>query len=122
MVIGLMIMQVFPKQLLGIFEASDYMLELGIPAIRIISISFVFAGFGIAGSSIFQAFGKGFLSMMVSIVRQLLVLLPVAYLLSLTNHVGMVWWAFPIAEIAALIITVIFLIRVNRNIVQSMDD
>lgn len=122
MVIGLMIMQVFPKQLLGIFEASDYMLELGIPAIRIISISFVFAGFGIAGSSIFQAFGKGFLSMMVSIVRQLLVLLPVAYLLSLTNHVGMVWWAFPIAEIAALVITAIFLIRVNRNIVQPMDD
>lgn len=122
MTLGLMVMQIFPRQLLGIFEASDYMLELGIPAIRTISISFLFAGFCIAGSSIFQAFGKGFLSMIVSIVRQLLVLLPVAYLLSLTNRVGMVWLAFPIAEIAALMITVLFLLRVNRSIVQPMAD
>ena len=99
---------------------SDYMLELGIPAIRIISISFVFAGFGIAGSSIFQAFGKGFLSMVVSIVRQLVVLLPAAYLLSLTKQVGLVWWAFPIAEVIAFTITLIFLLRVNRRIVQPM--
>lgn len=122
MVIGLLVIQIIPGQLLGIFEASDFMLELGIPAIRIISISFVFAGFGIAGSSIFQAFGRGFLSMVVSIVRQLVVLLPAAYLLSLTNRVGMVWWAFPIAEIVALVITTLFLIHVNRKIVQPMAD
>lgn len=120
MVIGLLAMQIFPGQLLRLFDASDYMLELGIPAIRIISISFVFAGFGIAGSSIFQAFGKGFLSMVVSIVRQLVVLLPAAYLLSLTKQVGLVWWAFPIAEVIAFTITLIFLLRVNRRIVQPM--
>lgn len=120
MIIGLLVMQIIPGQLLSLFDASAYMLELGIPAIRIISISFVFAGFGIAGSSIFQAFGKGFLSMVVSIVRQLLVLLPAAYLLSLTNQVGMVWWAFPIAEVIAFTITLIFLFRVNRTIVRPM--
>lgn len=122
MVIGLIIMQVFPGQLLGIFDASADMLKLGIPAIRIISISFVFAGFCIAGLSIFQAFGKGFLSMVVSIVRQLLVLVPVAYLFSLSGDVNLVWWAFPIAEIFSLTLTIIFLIQVNRKIVHPMED
>lgn len=115
-------MQLFPGKLLGIFDASDYMLQIGIPAIRIISLSFLCAGFGIAGSSIFQAFGKGFLSMLVSIARQLLVLVPVAYLLSKFGRVELVWWAFPIAEIIAVIMTSCFLIHINRTIVHPMTE
>ena len=122
MTVGFIILQLFTKQLLMIFKPTDYMLELGIPAIRIISCSFIFAGFGIASSSIFQAFGKGFLSMMVSIVRQLIVLLPVAYLLSLTGKVGFVWWAFPIAEVFAVVLSTVFLINVNRKIVRPMEE
>lgn len=121
MVIGLIVMQTIPGRLLSIFDASDTMLAMGIPAIRIISISFAFAGFCIAVSSIFQAFGKGFLSMLVSIVRQLVVLLPVAYLLSLSGNVGLVWWSFPIAELFSLTLSAIFLVRVNRTIVQQLE-
>lgn len=122
MAVGLIIMQAIPGKLLGIFDASDYMLQIGVPAIRIISLSFLCAGFGIAGSSIFQAFGKGFLSMLVSIARQLLVLVPVAYLLSKFGRVELVWWAFPIAEIIAVIMTISFLIHINRTIVHPMTE
>lgn len=122
MLVGLAIMQMFPGKLLGIFDASDSMLQMGIPALRIISISFLAAGFGIAGSSIFQAFGKGLLSMLVSIVRQLVVLLPAAYALSRTGRVELIWWAFPIAEVFALTLTFVFLRKVNREIVQPMPD
>ncbi len=122
MFVGLIIMQSIPGKLLQIFDASESMLQMGIPALRIISLSFLAAGFGIAGSSIFQAFGKGFLSMVVSIVRQLVVLLPVAYALSKTGRVEMIWWAFPIAEVFAFILTFIFLRKVNREIVYPMPE
>ncbi len=122
MTVGLVILQIFTKPLLMIFQPDAYMLELGIPAIRTISLSFIFAGYSIAASSIFQAFGKGFLSMMVSIIRQLFVLLPVAYLFSLTGNVGAVWWAFPIAEVVAVCVATVFLLRVNRNTVRPMPD
>lgn len=122
MLVGLIIMQAIPEQLLRIFDASSYMMQIGVPAIRIISLSFLCAGFGIAGSSIFQAFGKGFLSMLVSIARQLLVLVPVAYLLSRLGRVELVWWAFPIAEIIAVIMTVCFLVHINRTIVHPMEE
>ena len=122
MLVGLIIMQAIPEQLLQIFHASSYMMQIGVPAIRIISLSFLCAGFGIAGSSIFQAFGKGFLSMLVSIARQLLVLVPVAYLLSRLGRVELVWWAFPIAEIIAVIMTVCFLVHINRTIVHPMEE
>ena len=122
MLVGLIIMQAIPGKLLQIFDASESMLQMGIPALRIISLSFLAAGFGIAGSSIFQAFGKGFLSMVVSIVRQLVVLLPVAYALSKTGRVEMIWWAYPIAEVFAFILTFIFLRKVNREIVYPMPE
>lgn len=122
MTVGLLVLQIFTEPLLMIFKPTDLMLELGIPAIRTISYSFVFAGFCIAASSVFQAFGKGFLSMMVSIVRQLFVLLPVAYAFSLTGNVNLVWWAFPIAETVALCISAMFLLNVNRKIVKPMPE
>ncbi len=121
MVFGMIIMQMFPAQLLSIFDASEEMLAMGIPAIRTISISFIFAGFCIACASVFQAFGKGFFSMVVSVIRQLVVLLPVAFLLSLTDNVDMVWWAFPIAEVFAVILSGLFLYIVIKKIVRPME-
>ena len=107
MIIGLVIFQLLPKELLGLFSASEEMISIGIPALRIISISFLFAGYCIVVSSMFQALGNGIMSLIVSIGRQLVVLLPVAYLLSRTNNLNLVWWAFPIAELASVFLSII---------------
>ena len=107
MLIGLVIFQVFPKELLSLFNASDKMISIGVPALRTISISFLFAGYCIVVSSMFQALGNGVMSMIVSLVRQLIVLLPVAYLLSKSGNLNMVWWAYPIAEITSVCLSVI---------------
>ena len=77
------------------------MLSIGVPALRIISLSFLLAGFGISCSSIFQALGKAVYSMCISIARQLVILLPAAYLLAQSGNVNLVWWAFPIAELVS---------------------
>lgn len=107
MIIGLCIFQIFPKELLSLFSASQEMINIGIPALRIISLSFLFAGYCIVVSSMFQALGNGVMSLIVSIGRQLVVLLPVAYLLSKTNNLNLVWWAFPIAELASVFLSVL---------------
>ena len=122
MLVGLVIIQLFPAPILGIFEASDEMLRIGVPALRIISLCFVFAGFNIICSSTFQALGNGVLSMIMSIGRQLVVLLPAAYLLSLTGDVTAVWWAFPIAEIASLAMALLFLRRIFREVIAPLGD
>lgn len=116
MVIGILVFQIFPKQLLGFFNPSDNMIALGVPALRIISTHFIFAGVCIIAGSIFQALGNGVYSLCVSVVRQLLVLLPAAYLLSLTGNVNMVWLAFPIAEISSLAISMFFLRKTLKNL------
>lgn len=118
MAVGLIIFQTVPEMLLRLFDASEDMLAIGVPALRTISYSFVFAGFGIVCGTAFQALGSATYSMMVSIARQLVVLLPAAYLLALTGDVNNVWWAFPIAEIMSLIMTIIFLIRINRRVIR----
>ena len=91
------------------------MLEIGIPALRIISLSFIFAGYCIVCSSMFQALGHGMMSLWTSVIRQLVVLLPVAFLLSKTGIVTYVWYAFPIAEIFSLTLSTIFLIRIYKT-------
>ena len=96
MLAGFVVFQLFPGKLLGIFSASDAMLEIGIPALRTISISFLIAGFSVVASSVFQALGHGFLSLAVSVLRQLFVLLPAAYILAKAGGLGACWWAFPI--------------------------
>lgn len=118
MAIGFLIFQVFPVRLFALFEASETMLAIGVPALRTISVSFLFAGFCIVCGSLFQALGNGVYSMIVSIARQLLVLLPAAYLLSLAGEVKYVWWAFPIAELVSLSATVFFLNRINQNVIR----
>lgn len=120
MVIGFLIFQFFPAQLFAMFDASETMLAIGVPALRIISISFLFAGFCIICGSVFQALGNGIYSMLVSIARQLVVLLPVAYLLARLGNVNYVWWAFPIAEIMSLIMSAIFLIMINKKIISHI--
>ena len=121
MLIGLIIMQTMPQQLLAIFDASDKMIELGVPALRTISLSFVFAGFCIISSSVFQALGNGIFSMGVSIARQLLVLVPVAYLFSKIGELAHVWWAFPIAEIASVSVCVTFLMIMNKKVISTLE-
>ena len=117
MVVGFLIFQVFPTPLFALFDASETMLAIGVPALRTISVSFLFAGFCIICGSLFQALGNGVYSMIVSIARQLLVLLPAAYLLSLAGEVRYVWWAFPIAEVASLAVTILFLLRINKKVI-----
>ena len=103
MVVGLLIFELFPRQLLAMFNASEEMYAIGVPALRRIAIHFPVAAICITLISVFQALGKGLLSMIVSFVRQVIVLLPAAYLLSLTGDVNNIWWAFIIAEGASAV-------------------
>ena len=118
MFVGLVIFQAIPGALLGLFDASEAMLAIGVPALRTISYSFLLAGFGIVCGTAFQALGSATYSMLVSIARQLVVLLPAAYLLSLTGKVEYVWWSFPIAELMSMLMTVIFLMKVYKEVIQ----
>lgn len=120
MAVGFLAFQIFPAPLFALFDASETMLAIGVPALRTISFSFLFAGFCIVCGSLFQALGNGVYSMIVSIARQLFVLLPAAYLLSLAGNVNYVWLAFPIAEFMSLALTVFFLIRINQNVIRHI--
>ena len=122
MMVGLLVFQIFPDKLLAMFNASEHMLTIGVPALRIISLSFMFAGFCIVIGSVFQALGNGVYSLAVSVARQLLVLLPAAYLLSLTGKVENVWWAFPIAELMSLAVTLFFYARINKKIISKIGE
>lgn len=122
MLVGLIVMELFPAQLIGLFNATPELLTIGVPALRTICISFVFAGFCIVCGSVFQALGNGVYSMIVSVARQLCVLLPVAKLLSLSGNVNLIWWSFPIAEIASVGMTTFFLFRINRQIISHIGE
>ena len=115
MAVGLLIFQLAPELLLSFFDASAEMNAIGSVALRIISISFLFAGFCIIAGSVCQAIGNPFYSLIVSVARQLVVLLPVAWLLSLTGRLELVWTAFPIAELMSLTLSIIFLRRTLRS-------
>lgn len=120
MLLGLAIIQIFPDKLLLLFNASDNMLEIGVVALRIICLSFIFAGASIVFSSVFQALGHGFISMFISMARQLFVLLPAAYLLSLMGNVNLIWWSFIIAEIAAISLSIVMYIRIYNQIIKPL--
>lgn len=115
MLIGLVALQIIPDVFLKWFQASDNMLEIGVPALRLISLSYVFAGFCVVAGSIFQALGRGSYCMYVSIARQLVILVPTAYLLSLTGVLANVWLAFPIAEICSMTFSVIFMVKIYKE-------
>lgn len=122
MAAGLLVFQIFPAQLFAMFDASQDMLDIGVVALRIISLSFVLAGFGIVSSSVFQALGNGVYSLLVSVARQLLVLLPAAWLLSLSGDLDAVWWAFPIAELVSFGVSVFFLVRIYRGVIRRVGE
>jgi Na+-driven multidrug efflux pump len=122
MLVGLLIIQVFPSQLLSMFSATEEMLVIGVPALRIISVCFCFAGFSIVVGSAFQALGNGVYSMVVSVARQLCVLLPVAKLLSLIGNVNLIWCAFPIAEIASTALSIFFLFRIYKKVIVHIGE
>lgn len=115
MFLGFLAFQFIPDKLLGMFNASESMLSIGDTALRIISISFLFAGFCIVCGSVFQALGNGVYSLIVSIARQLVILIPAAYLLSLTGRLELVWWSFPIAEIASVGTSAFFMKKLLRE-------
>ena len=120
MTAGTLAFWLFTDKLLLLFAASDHMMSMGIPALRIISIHFPIAAFCIIIGSVFQALGRAVYSMINSIMRQVVVLLPVAYLLSLTGNVNNVWWSFPIAELMSFTVTTLFLIKINRDIISKV--
>lgn len=122
MMTGVFAFQLFPDQLLSIFKPSDEFLKMGRSALRTISFHFPLAAFSIALGANFQALGNGIYSTITSVCRQMLVLLPAAYLLSLTGDVNKVWWAFPIAEMVSLIVTIVFFIRIYRQKVRPLFD
>ena len=114
MTVGFAVFQLAPATLLTLFDDSAEMTAIGVPALRIISISFLLAGFCIIAGSVCQAIGNPLYSMMVSICRQLVVLLPAAWLLAQSGRLELVWWSFPIAEIASFTLSAIFLRRTMR--------
>ena len=120
--IGFLAFEFIPKTLLELFSASSDMLAIGIPALRIIGIHYLIAWFCIIAGTVFQALGKAIYSMIVSIMRQLFVLVPAAYILASIGGLHAVWWAFPIAEIISLIVSVAFLVVINRTIIQKITE
>ena len=120
--VGFACFEFIPKVLLGMFSASDDMLKIGVPALRIIGVHFLIAWFCIIVGTVFQALGKAVFSMIVSIMRQLVVLIPAAYILSRLGGLHAVWWAFPIAEVISFTVSTLFLIRINRTVISKIPD
>ncbi len=123
MLFGFALFQLFPDVFLSMFNMSEEAINtVGIPALRTISISFIFAGFSIICAAVFQAFGYSLFAMFVSIGRQLVTLLPVAYLLALTGNVNNVWWAFPIAEVVCVVLSVVFYLYIYKRKIKTLPD
>lgn len=122
MVLGFAAFQLFPQNLLSIFNASDTMLAIGIPALKIISFHFLIAGVSIICSSTFQALGHGVLSLEMSLIRQLIVLLPCAFLFAQTGVLDLVWLAFPIAELVAVVLGILFMVRIFRTQIRPLKE
>lgn len=120
--IGFVLFESIPQVLLGMFSASDDLLKIGIPALRTIGVHYLIAWFCIIAGTVFQALGKAIFSMVVSIMRQLVVLIPAAYLLAKFGGLHMVWWSFPIAEVMSFIVSCTFLVRIWRTIIRDIPE
>ncbi|MGN0426387.1 MAG: MATE family efflux transporter [Agathobacter sp.] len=121
LLLGFAAFELIPEQLLLLFDASEDMLAIGIPALRIIGIHFLIAWFGIVTSALFQAVGSAVYSMYVSLARQLVVLLPAAYILAKLGGLALIWWSFPIAEVMSMIITLICLRLTMKKKLSLLD-
>ena len=122
MAIALLVFQVFPEALLGLFNANEQMLYVGKYALRIISIGFLSGGFSVVILAVCQALGKSIYSLIVSLCRQLVVLVPAAFLLSMLGDVVYVWWAFPLAELVNIPLCLIFISITLKNAFKNMED
>lgn len=120
--IGFVLFESIPQALLGLFNASDDMLKIGVPALRTIGVHYLIAWFCIIAGTVFQALGKAVFSMVVSIMRQLVVLVPAAYLLAKFGGLHMVWWSFPIAEVMSFIVSLTFLIKIWNDIIKDIPE
>ena len=121
MLVGLLLFQTMPDKMLALFNASENMMTIGVHALRVLSLPFIVAGFCIMCSSVFQALGHGMLSLWVSLVRQIVVLLPSAFILSRVAGLDGVWFSFPIAEIASAALSIMFIRNVMKNDVDSLN-
>ena len=120
MLAGLAIFQIFPEQLLYLFDASEHMMGIGVPALRIISLSFLFAGYCIVIGSVFQALGNGVYSLITSAARQLVCILPAAWLFASVFGLHAVWYAFPLAEIISVVLTTLLFRRIYQKKIQLL--
>ena len=122
MTVGFIIFQVFPEWMLRtLFDASDNMTAIGVPALRIISLCFIFAGFGIIAGSVFQALGNGVYSLIVSACRQLVFILPAAYIFAKVFGLGMVWWSIALAELVSLVLSAFLLRRIYLDKIKPLE-
>ena len=119
---GFIVFETVPDVLLLMFDASENMLGIGIPALRIIAVHFLIAWFCIVAGSVFQAVGNGMYSLYVSVARQLVVLLPAAYILAKIGGLNLIWWSFPIAELMSCLISTICLILTFKKVIAPMPD
>ena len=120
--IGFLSFEGIPQVLLGMFNASEDMLIIGVPALRIIGIHYLIAWFCIIIGTVFQALGKAVFSMIVSIMRQLVALIPAAYILAKIGGLHAVWWSFPIAELISLAVTLFFFVKIYRSIISKIPE
>jgi putative MATE family efflux protein len=122
MLVGFCLFMTIPEAMLRLYNASDTMLAIGVPALRIMAVSFLFAGFCIISGSVFQALGNGGYALIVSVCRQMLALLPIAYLFSLGGNLKFVWFAFPLAEIVSVTVSAVMLKRIYRKKISPLPD
>lgn len=122
LLVGFLVFESVPGFLLGFFDASEEMLAIGVPALRSIAFSFLLAWFAIISCTVFQALGYAFFSMIVSVMRQLVVLVPAAYVLAKLGGLHAVWWSFPIAEMMSGLLSVIFLVWIYRKVIRPLPE
>lgn len=121
MAVGCVLFMGFPQLLLGMFNPTAEMLEIGVPALRTISLCFLPAALGILASTLFQAIGMGSRSLIISILRQVVIILPAAYLFSKIS-LASVWYAFPLAEVVSLLVSILFVWQVYRLKLRHLDE
>ncbi len=123
MLAALAIFQIFPGQILSLFasgETSTLFYEIGVPALRTLSLSFILAGFSVIATSSFQALGEGLYSLLISLLRQIIIILPLSYFLAVNFGLNALWYAFPIAELLSAAVCVYLMIRTNKNILSNL--
>ncbi len=122
MVAGFVVFMIMPQRLLSLFNPTGEMLSIGVPALRIISISFLMAWYSIVTGSTFQALGNGMYSLYVSVARQLVVLLPAAYIFARVGGLDLIWWSFPVAEVMGCTISAICYARMHKKVIAVLPD